>query len=40
MKINKKWTESIQDNVLISTGQITEKVDYEGIKTNAESIIS
>ena len=40
MKINKKWTESIQDNVLISTGQVTEKVDYEGIKTNAESIIS
>ena len=40
MKINKKWTESIQDNVLISTGQITE-VDYkDGVKTNAESIIS
>lgn len=40
MKINKKWTESIQDNVLISTDQQTTSVEYDKIKTNAESIIS
>lgn len=40
MKINKKWTESIQDNVLITTEQQDNVVDYEDIKTNAESIIS
>ena len=40
MRINKKWTESIQDNVLISTDQQTTTVTYDDIKTNAESIIS
>ena len=40
MRINKKWTESIQDNVLISTDQKTTTVTYDDIKTNAESIIS
>ena len=40
MRINKKWTESIQDNVLISTDQQTTSVEYDKIKTNAESIIS
>lgn len=40
MKINKKWTESIQDNVLITTEQQTPVAYEENIKTNAESIIS